>query len=163
MCRRNASTIAYAANNQPLVLACCSMAGFTSPTTLSATVIQNNAEILAGIVLSQLVRPGAPVVYGNTSTITDMSSMNLCIGAPEYQLISTAASQLEKYYKIPYRSGGGLTDAKDPDIQAGIEATTNLLLSIANGVNFILHAVGIMESFMSVSYEKWITGYGRSV
>lgn len=146
----------YAGKGQPLVITCCSMAGFTSPTSLMPTIIQNNAEVLAGIVLAQLVNPGTPVVYGNTSTITDMLSMNLCIGAPEYVILSTAFGQLARNYGLPYRSGGGLTDAKEPDMQAGIEAATNLMFTLANNVDFVLHTLGIMESFLAVSYEKWI-------
>lgn len=147
---------AYAGKGQPLVITCCSMAGFTSPTTLTATLVQNNAEVLAGIVLAQLINPGTPVVYGNTSTITDMCSMNLCIGAPEYALLSTAFAQLARRYGVPFRSGGGLTDAKEVDIQAGIEAAGNLTFTLANNVDFALHGLGIMESFLSLSYEKWI-------
>ncbi len=147
---------AYALKQQPLVITCCSMAGFTSPTTLTATLVQNNAEVLAGIVLAQLISPGTPVVYGNTSTITDMLSMNLCIGAPEYALLSTAFAQLARYYGLPFRSGGGLTDAKELDAQAGIEAATNLFFTLANNADFVLHTMGVMESFLSISYEKWI-------
>lgn len=146
----------YASQGQPLVVACCSMAGFTSPTTLAMTLVQNNAELLAGIVLAQLINPGTPVVYGNTSTITDMLTMNLCIGAPEYALLSTASAQLARYYGLPFRSGGGLTDAKVVDAQAGIESTTNLFFTMANNVDFALHSLGIMESFLSISYEKWL-------
>jgi len=147
---------AYAGKRQPLVITCCSMAGFTSPTTLATTLVQNNAEILAGIILAQLINPGTPVVYGNTSTVTDMQTMNLCIGAPEYALLSTASAQLARFYGLPYRSGGGLTDAKEVDAQAGIEAMTNLLYTMANNVDFVLHSVGIMESFLCINYEKWI-------
>ena len=147
---------AYAGKNQPLVITCCSMAGFTSPTTLAATLVQNNAEVLAGVVLAQLINPGTPVVYGNTSTTTDMLSMNLCIGAPEYAILSTAFAQLARCYGLPFRSGGGLTDAKEVDAQAGIEAATNLIFTMANNVDFVLHTIGIMESFLSISYEKWI-------
>lgn len=147
---------AYAGERQPLILTCCSMAGFTSPTTLASTLVQNNAEVLAGIILCQLINPGTPVVYGNTSTITDMLTMNLCIGAPEYALLSTACAQLAGFYGVPFRSGGGLSDAKELDPQAGIESTTNLLFSMANQVDFVLHALGVMESFLSISYEKWI-------
>jgi len=147
---------AYAQNRQPVVVACCSMAGFTSPTSLWATLVQNNAEILTGILIAQLVNPGTPVVYGNTSTITDMKTMNLCIGAPEYILLMTAAGQLACYYGVPFRSGGGLTDAKEVDIQAGIEAASNLFATFANKVDLVLHGMGILESFLTVSYEKWI-------
>jgi trimethylamine--corrinoid protein Co-methyltransferase len=147
---------AYAGENQPVIITCCSMAGFTSPTTLAATLVENNVEVLAGIVLCQLINRGTPVVYGNTSTITDMLTMNLCIGAPEYALISTACAQLARFYGIPYRSGGGLTDAKELDAQAGMESAANLLFTMANNVDFVLHGLGIMESFLSISYEKWV-------
>ncbi|MEL7566253.1 MAG: trimethylamine methyltransferase family protein [Dehalobacterium sp.] len=146
----------YAGKGQPLILTCCSMAGFTSPTTLASTLVQNNAEVLSGMILCQLINPGTPVVYGNTSTITDMLTMNLCIGAPEYALLSTACAQLARFYGVPFRSGGGLSDAKELDPQAGIESTTNLLFTMANQVDFVLHALGVMESFLSISYEKWI-------
>ncbi|KUO52943.1 MAG: hypothetical protein APF76_02155 [Desulfitibacter sp. BRH_c19] len=146
----------YSKNNQPVVVTCCSMAGFTSPTSLWATILQNNAEIMTGILVTQLVNPGSPVVYGNTSTITDMKTMNLCIGAPEYGLLTTAFKQLANYYGIPYRGGGGLTDSKEVDIQTGIEATTNLLFTFGNGVDIVLHGVGVMESFLTISLEKWI-------
>jgi len=146
----------YAGKRQPVIVTCCSMAGFTSPTTLASTLVQNNAEVLAGIILCQLINPGTPVVYGNTSTITDMLTMNLCIGAPEYVLLSTACAQLAGFYGVPFRSGGGLSDAKELDPQAGIESTTNLLFTMANQVDFVLHALGVMESFLSISYEKWI-------
>ncbi len=146
----------YSKNNQPVVVTCCSMAGFTSPTSLWGTIIQNNAESITGILVAQLVNPGSPVVYGNTSTITDMKTMNLCIGAPEYALLTTAFKQLANYYGIPYRGGGGLTDTKEVDIQTGIEATSNLLFTFGNNVDIVLHGVGVMESFLTVSYEKWI-------
>jgi trimethylamine--corrinoid protein Co-methyltransferase len=132
------------------------MAGATSPATLAATVIQNNAEVLAGLVLAQLINPGTPVVYGNTSSVTDLRSMNLSIGAPECPLLMAAFSQLARYYQLPFRSGGGLTDAKDLDAQAGMESATNLLCTYFSGVDFVLHAIGITESFLGVDYEKWI-------
>lgn len=146
----------YAGERQPVIVTCCSMAGFTSPTTLASTLVQNNGEVLAGMVLCQLIHPGTPVVYGNTSTITDMLTMNLCIGAPEYALLSTACAQMARFYGVPFRSGGGLTDAKELDAQAAIESTTNLLFTMVNQVDFVLHALGIMESFLSISYEKWM-------
>ena len=146
----------YAKNNQPVVVTCCSMAGFTSPTSLWGTILQNNAEIITGILVTQLINPGCPVVYGNTSTITDMKTMNLCIGAPEYGLLTTAFKQLADFYGVPFRGGGGLTDGKEVDMQTGVESTTNLLFTFGNNVDVVLHGVGVMEFFLTVSYEKWI-------
>ncbi|NPV28650.1 MAG: trimethylamine--corrinoid methyltransferase [Firmicutes bacterium] len=146
----------YAGAGQPVVVTACSMAGLTSPASLAGTLVQNNAEILAGIVLAELIKPGTPVVYGNTSSIADMKTTILCTGAPENALILTAACQLARYYKLPFRGGGGLTDAKVVDVQAGIEATTNLLFTFANKVDYVLHGLGMVDSFLTVSYEKWI-------
>lgn len=146
----------YANHSQPVVVTCCSMAGFTSPTSLWGTILQNNAEVVVGILVAQLINPGCPVVYGNTSTITDMKTMNLCIGAPEYALLTTAFKQLADFYCVPYRGGGGLTDGKEVDVQTGIESATNLLFTFGNKVDVVLHGVGVMESFLTISYEKWI-------
>lgn len=146
----------YAEAQQPLAISVCSMAGFTSHISVEGTLISNNAEILSGIVYSQLCRSGAPVIYGNTSTASDMKTMGLAIGAPEAGLISTAAGQLARFYGVPYRGGGGLSDAKDMDTQAGIEAATNLFLTVGNNVDIAFHSLGIMDSFNTISYHKWI-------
>jgi trimethylamine--corrinoid protein Co-methyltransferase len=146
----------FAENNQPLMISCCSMAGFTSHITLEGTLVSNNVEILAGIVYSQLVNPGTPVIYGCTSTVSDMRTVGIAIGAPETGMLSTAACQLARFYEIPCRSGGGLSDSKDLDVQAGIESATNLLLTVGNNIDFALFSLGIQESFNSISYQKWI-------
>jgi trimethylamine--corrinoid protein Co-methyltransferase len=146
----------FAENNQPCVIGSCSMAGFTSPIRLRETVLQNHAEILTGIIWSQMVRPEAPVIYGNTSSIADMHTMELAIGAPEYVLISTASVQLARLVGVPCRTGGGLTDAKVVDAQAGIESALNLLFTEANHVDMVLQGIGVMESFSTISYEKWM-------
>ena len=150
------SIIEFAQANQPMVIACCSMAGFTSALSLSETIASNNVELIAGIVLAQLVNPGTPVVYGNTSAVTDMRTFGLAIGSPEYALLSVCASQMAEFYNLPYRSGGGLTDAKTFDFQCGAESATNLFVSLNNDVSVMLHALGVMESFMAINYEKWI-------
>jgi trimethylamine---corrinoid protein Co-methyltransferase len=146
----------FAENDQPCIIASCSMAGFTSPIRLRETVLQNHAEILTGIIWSQMVRPGAPVIYGNTSSIADMRTMGLAIGAPEYVLVSTAAVQLARLVGVPCRTGGGLTDAKVLDAQAGIESALNLLFTEINHVDMVLQGIGVMESFATISYEKWM-------
>jgi trimethylamine--corrinoid protein Co-methyltransferase len=146
----------YSEHNQPLVVTCCSMAGFTSPVSLWATIVQNNVEVITGLLIAQLINPGCPVIYGNTSTITDMRTMNLCIGAPEFSIFTSAFKQLADYYGVPYRGGGSLTDGKVVDVQTGIEATINLYTTLGSKVDIVLHGLGVMESFLTVSYEKWI-------
>ena len=146
----------YAESNQPVGIACCSIAGFTSHINLLDTVFLNNVEIISGIVLTQLIRPGLPIIYGNVSGSSDMKVISLSIGSPDTILISTAAAQMAKYYNIPFRSGGALTDGKDVDAQTGVESSTSILFSYMNDVNFMLHSLGVLETYNSMSFEKWI-------
>ncbi|MFZ5944698.1 MAG: trimethylamine methyltransferase family protein [Bacillota bacterium] len=146
----------YALSGQAVIIASLGMAGATSPASLVGTLAVQNAEILAGIVLTQIVRSGAPVVYGSASSITEMRYGSLAIGAPETSLITSASAQLAAYYGLPSRGGGAITDSKVPDAQAGWESMMNLLTAVKSGINFILHAAGILEYYMTMSYEKFI-------
>jgi len=148
--------ITYSEKKQPFAIASASLPGATSPVTIAGTLAVNNAEVLAGIVLSQIVRPGNPVIYGNTSTSCDMRYMSNSIGSPETALITLATAKMGEFYKLPTRSGGSLTDSKIPDIQAGIESTLTMLAPISSGIDFVLQSCGILESFNSVSFEKMI-------
>ncbi|GAA0181724.1 glycine betaine--corrinoid protein methyltransferase [Clostridium sediminicola] len=150
------ATKIYAEKNQPLMFACCSSPGATSPTTLSGTVAVNNAEVLAGIVISQLLRPGLPVLYGNTTGSCDMRFVSPAIGSVETGLIIYAAAAMAKYYGIPCRTGGSLSDAKAVDWQAGVESTITMLPALMSTSNFILQSCGVMDSFNIISYEKFI-------
>jgi trimethylamine--corrinoid protein Co-methyltransferase len=131
-------------------------AGATGPVTLPGLLAVQNAEVLAGIILAQLVNPGSAVVYGTTSTITEMRTGALAIGAPELSMIQNATMQMAKFYDLPSRGSGGLTDSHFPDMQAGIESTLALSQTILSGANFILHACGILGSYISMSYEKFL-------
>lgn len=150
------ATQIYAEKNQPLMFACCSLPGATSPTTISGTVAVNNAEVLAGIIISQLLRPGLPVLYGNTTGSCDLRYVSPAIGTVETGLFIYAAAAMAKYYGIPCRTGGALSDAKGVDWQAGIESTVTMLPSLMSTSNFILQACGVMDSFNIMSYEKFI-------
>ncbi|KJS23576.1 MAG: trimethylamine methyltransferase [Clostridiaceae bacterium BRH_c20a] len=146
----------YAKSGQAVIVASLGMAGATSPSSLAGTLAMQNAEILTGIVLVQLVRPGAPVVYGAASSITEMRYGSLAIGAPETSLITSGSAQLAAYYGLPSRGGGAITDSKIPDAQSGWESMMNLLTTVKSGINFVLHAAGILEYYMTMSYEKFI-------
>lgn len=150
------SLIELARCGQACVIASLIMAGSSGPVTLAGVLALQNAEILAGIVLSQLVRPGTPVIYGSTSSAMDMKTGGLSIGAPELSKVVSATAQMARFYRLPSRSGGGLTDAHIPDAQAGLEAAIALTTSIRNGINFILHACGILGSYISTSFEKFV-------
>lgn len=146
----------YARAGQPLMFASCSQPGFTSPATLAGTVVVDNAQQLAGIVFSQLCKPGLPVIYGSTSVSCDMRHAAPAIGSPEAALMAMATAALARYYGLPCRTGGTLTDAKLPDMQAGLESMMVMLATMISGADFILHACGIIDSFNTVSLEKFI-------
>ena len=146
----------YAPARQPMVLAALAMAGSTGPVTLAGVLAMQTAELLAGIVLTQWISPGMPVVFGSTSTNIDMKSGALCIGSPELSQMISAHAQLARYYGIPSRSGGSLTDASYPDAQAGFESMMGLLTTANSGVDFVLHAAGILSSYLAFSYEKFV-------
>jgi len=148
--------IVYARYKQPLVIAPECQAGTTAPATLAGLLVQQNAEILSGIVLAELVSPGAPVLYGTVSTIADMRTGNIALGAVEAGLINVATAQLAQYYGIPSRGTGGTTDSKVPDIQAGIEKAITLLLASLAGINFIYSFAGTLESTLTMSYEQLV-------
>lgn len=148
--------VEYAKARQPTVIAALMMAGSTGPITLAGVLATQNAELLAGVVLSQMISPGAPVVYGSTSTNIDMKSGALAIGSPELSQMIAAHAQLARYYGMPSRSGGALTDASYPDAQAGFESMMGLLTTVNSGVDFVLHAAGILSSYLAFSYEKFV-------
>ncbi|HET89218.1 MAG TPA: trimethylamine--corrinoid methyltransferase [Chloroflexi bacterium] len=144
----------FARNRQPVIIAALAMAGSTSPITLAGTLAVQTAELLAGIVLTQFVSPGTPAVFGSTSTNIDMRSGALAIGSPELSQMIAAHAQIARYYGLPSRSGGALTDASTPDAQAGFESMLSLVTTISSGIDFVLHAGGILSSYLAFSYEK---------
>jgi trimethylamine--corrinoid protein Co-methyltransferase len=148
--------VAYARARQPMVIAALMMAGSTGPITLAGVLATQNAELLAGVALSQMISPGTPVVYGSTSTNIDMKSGALAIGSPELSQMIAAHAQLARHYGLPSRSGGALTDASYPDAQAGFESMMGLLTTVNSGVDFVLHAAGILSSYLAFSYEKFV-------
>ncbi len=146
----------YARWRQPVVIAALAMAGSTGPITLAGLLAMQSAELLAGVVLTQLVSPGTPVIYGSTSTNIDMRTGALAIGSPELSLMVSAHAQLARHYGLPSRSGGSLSDASFPDAQAGLESMLGLLTTVNSGVDFVLHAGGILSSYLAFSYEKFV-------
>jgi trimethylamine--corrinoid protein Co-methyltransferase len=150
------SLVEFARYGQPCVIASLIMAGTSGPVQIAGLLALQNAEVLAGITLAQLINPGTPVVYGTASSITDMRTGGLCIGAPEQSVIVTGIAQMARFYGLPSRGGGGLTDAHVPDMQAGIESAFALITAARNGINFILHSGGILDSYLSMSFEKFL-------
>lgn len=138
----------------PVVLSSAPMAGSTSPVTLAGTLTQLNAEQLSGIVLTQLVRPGTPVLAGYIPGVVDMRSGGYLGGAVEFGMMQAAAAQLAHFYRVPIYGSGGMTDSKVPDAQAGYEKMSSLMLAALGGCNYIHHAFAMLTNMSAASLEQ---------
>ena len=146
----------YARHNQATMISPFLLAGAMSPVSVAGTVTQILAEALAGIAYVQLVRPGAPVIFGTFAAAVSMQSGAPTFGTPEPSLILYAAAQLARRLGLPFRSGGGLCGSKIPDAQAAYESANTLQTSALAGVNFMLHTAGWLEGGLAMGYEKFI-------
>lgn len=146
----------YARANQATVITPFVLSGAMAPVTIAGTVAQLNAEALAGIIFAQMVRPGAPVVYGSFQTTIDLQSGAPVFGAPESQLSLYLSAQLARRYDLPYRSGGMFTSSKVGDIQAGYESIMAMMPAVMSQANFVLHAAGWLENGLAAGYEKFV-------
>jgi len=146
----------YAENNQATVISPFILAGAMSPVTVAGTVTQILAEALAGMAYIQLVRPGAPVVFGTFAAAISMQSGAPTFGTPEPSFVLYASAALARRLGVPFRSGGGLCGSKIPDAQAAYESANTLQAAAMAGVNFMLHTAGWLEGGLSMSYEKFI-------
>ena len=154
--RMLSAMMTYARAGLPQLISALSIAGATGPVTMEGALVVQNAEVLAGITLIQLVREGAPVVIGGQSTSAAMRYGTLSSGAPEMAVNTAATAQLARFYKLPSRSGGAITDSKICDSQAGSESMMGQLMATLSGINVVLHSAGILETYMVASYEKFI-------
>ncbi|MEF8851916.1 MAG: trimethylamine methyltransferase family protein [Haloarculaceae archaeon] len=148
--------LTYADHGQPLVVSSFTMAGASGPPTVAASLAQANAENLAVIALTQLVTPGTPVVYGVPSATIDDRYGSLSIGGPESALFVALAGQLARYYHLPSRGGGALSDAKAVDYQSGFESAFVGTVTAVSDLDFVLNAAGVLESYAAVSPEKFV-------
>jgi trimethylamine--corrinoid protein Co-methyltransferase len=146
----------YAENNQATMISPFLIAGAMSPVSVAGTVTQILAEALAGMAYVQLVRPGAPVIFGTFAAAVSMQSGAPTFGTPEPSLIVYAAAALARRLGVPFRSGGGLCGSKIPDAQAAYEAANTMAMSALAGVNFMLHTAGWLEGGLVMGYEKFV-------
>ena len=146
----------YARNNQACIVTPFILAGAMSPVTLVGTLTQTLAEAMAGMALTQIVRPGAPVVFGSFASSISMQSGAPTFGTPEPALVLYGAAALARRLGVPFRSGGSLCGSKVPDAQASYESAQTLLPTVLGGVNFVLHAAGWLEGGLASSYEKLV-------
>ena len=146
----------YAAANQACIISPFILSGAMAPTTAAAVAAQTLAEALAGMAFCQLVRPGAPVIFGSFASSMSMATGAPTFGTPEPAIVLYTVSALARRLGVPFRSGGSLTASKLPDAQAAYESASTIIPTVMAGVNFVLHAAGWMEGGLAVGYEKFM-------
>jgi trimethylamine--corrinoid protein Co-methyltransferase len=140
----------------PVVLSAAPMAGSTAPVTLAGMLAQLNAEQLAGLVLTQLVQPGCPVLIGPIPATANMKSGSYLGGSVELGMCNAAITQLAHFYQVPIYNSAGMTESKIPDLQAGVEKTQSVIQVALAGANFIHHAAGMLEDMSTIAYEQYV-------
>jgi trimethylamine---corrinoid protein Co-methyltransferase len=154
--RMLAAMFEYVKANQAVVISPFLLMGAMSPVSLPATLVQQVAEALAGIALAQLLRPGAPVVFGSFLSNTDMQSGSPSFGTPESGLGVLCTGQIARRFGLPWRGGGGLNASQTVDAQAAYESLMTLLPTFLAGTNFVMHSAGWLEGGLVSCYEKFI-------
>ena len=147
---------AYASANQGSVIVPFILGGAMGPVTNAGAIAQALAESMVGCALTQLVRPGAPVIFGNFLSSTCLRSGSPTFGTPEPALGSLVMGQLARRLNLPLRCSGSFTTSKLPDAQSTRESTLSMLTAVQCGANFILHSAGFLDSLLSMSYEKFV-------
>jgi trimethylamine--corrinoid protein Co-methyltransferase len=146
----------YAENNQVMLITPFILGGAMAPVTVAAQATQTLAEALAGMAFCQIVRPGAPVIFGSFASSMSMQSGAPTFGTPEPQLVLFVLAALARRLGVPFRSGGNFTASKLPDYQAAYESAISYLATMQAGVNFNLHTAGWLEGGLAIGYEKFI-------
>jgi trimethylamine---corrinoid protein Co-methyltransferase len=131
------------------------LAGAMAPVTMAGALVEQNAEAMAGLAFSQLVRKGAPVIYGGFTSNVDMKSGAPAFGTPEYMKAVMVGGQLARRYKIPYRTSNTCA-ANTMDAQAAYESVFSLWALTMGGGNFIMHGAGWLEGGLVAGFEKFI-------
>jgi trimethylamine--corrinoid protein Co-methyltransferase len=144
----------YARAGQACICTPFILAGAMAPVTIAGTLAQTLAESMAGMAFAQLVRPGAPVVFGSFASSISMQSGAPTFGTPEPAIVLYGAAALARRLGVPFRSGGSLCGSKAPDAQAAYESANTLLPTVLAGVNFTLHSAGWLEGGLVSSLEK---------
>ncbi len=151
----------YARHNQAVVVSPFILAGAMSPVTVAGTLAQLFAEVLAGLCLIQLIRPGAPGVFGTFASPISLQTGAPTFGTPEGMQIQFSAAALARRLGVPFHSVGALTASKVPDAQAAYESAMQLQAAVLAGVNFIIHATGCLEGLLTMGYEKTVMDADR--
>jgi len=150
------SLMVFAEAGQPLILHSSCSLGSTGPITIAGSLVISNATTLAGICLAQLINPGTPIVYGLGGSPTEMKTGGYVNASPEDAKHTAIVTALGRYYNIPCRSQGALTESFCLDYQAGMESAMMLTTAALSGAHVSLHACGTYGSMLAMSYEKFI-------
>ncbi|MCF7791876.1 MAG: trimethylamine methyltransferase family protein [Victivallales bacterium] len=140
----------------PLATPTAPMSGTTAPASLAGTLVQMNVESLSGVILTQLLNPGHPVLYSCVPTTSDLRKGNFCFGSIEMGMMNAACAELSKFYNIPTYVTAGVNESKLPDMQSGYEGMATSLLCCLSGCNYIHDAAGLIDSGMTVSYAQYV-------
>jgi trimethylamine--corrinoid protein Co-methyltransferase len=151
----------YAKAGQCAVVSPFVLGGAMSPVTIAATLAQVLAEVMASVALIQLIRPGAPAVFGTFFSPISLQTGAPTFGTPEGTQFQMCAKTLADRLGLPFHSVGGLTASKVPDAQAGYESQAQLTGAVLAGVNFIIHATGCLEGLLTMGYEKTVMDADR--
>jgi trimethylamine---corrinoid protein Co-methyltransferase len=146
----------YSAANQPVILTPFLLMGAMSPVTIPAALVQQIAEALSGIALSQLIRPGCPVVFGSFLSNIDMQSGSPQFGTPESAMGLLCTGQIARHFDLPFRTGGGLNSSQSVDAQSAYESLMTMLPTFLAGTNVVMHAAGWLEGGLVACYEKYV-------
>ena len=146
----------YAKHNQPVLLSPFVLAGASTPASTVGSVTQINAEALAGISFSQLVRPGCPMIYGHYLATVSMQSGAPMAGTPETAWMNYMTGQMARRYKVPWRSSGMLAGSKLMDAQAAYESNMTMHACLLAGANFVFHTTGWLEAGLCASFAKFV-------
>ncbi len=144
-----------ARHGQPVLLTPFVMAGASTPATIASAMALNTAEVLFGVALSQLVRPGAPVLYGCAAMNVDMKTGAPAYGLADMQRATLIGGQMARRYNMPMRSSN-FSAANIPDFASGYESANACFAAMNAGAHLLMHAAGWVEGGLCTSYEKFV-------
>ncbi len=148
--------IAAIETGMPMATPVCPMAGSTAPATLAGTLVQMTVEALSGVLLTQIMDPGHPVLFSCVPTTTDLRTGAFCFGSVEMGIMNAASAQISRFYNLPNYTTAGVNESKIPDIQSGYESMATSILCALSGCNYIHDAAGLIESGLVISYPQYV-------
>ena len=146
----------YAAANQGSIHLPFLLGGAVAPLTTAGMVAQGLAESMSSCALTQLVRPGSPVVLASFFSSMSLRTGSPTFGTPEPAIASLAMGQLARRLNLPLRCAGNFSTSKLPDGQAMQQSMMSMMSAVQGGANYILHSAGFLDGLMSMSYEKLV-------